>query len=505
MLAKIANNVADWFNTKLFIEKFNNPLGWITLLLIGLAFGILVSKIGLVFGVIAFIAVLAIPGVFGAMFNPQFGLALMLIIGFLVHLIGKYSNAPVGTSMDGLMLVMLFGMLVMQSRSKKKGFASSPISYWVLIWVGYNLLQGLNPVAESILAWVYTVRTMALLIFVYFIACFAFDSLKKIQWMIWYIILLLLGTALYGMKQEFIGFSAVEEAWIYADELRFQLLFQWTRMRIFSVTNDPTTFGIMMAFGGCQCFAMAMGDRPWGTKILLFIFAGIMFMVMAFTGTRTAYALVPIGLLMFAGLTLTRNIVIGAVLGLFLGIGFVSMSTSNALVFRIQSAFRVTEDESMQVRFKNQKIIQPFIHNHPIGAGLGTTGVWGKRFTPDSWLADFPHDTRFVRIAVEQGWIGLILYMIFLFVVLKECTYYYVRVRDPIIKNLYLGIYLVLIILTTASYPQEIIVQLPISLIFYIYLAAIVKLKDFDPAFTDDPEIIKKFNERQEQLTIAKK
>ena len=179
MLARIANNVLGWFNTKLFFEKLNNPLGWITLILIGLGFGILVSKIGLVFGVIALVAILAIPGVFGAMFNPQFGLALMLIIGFMVHLISKYSSAPVGTSMDGLMVVMLFGMLVMQGRNKKEGFASSPISYWVLIWVIYNLIQGLNPWAASFLAWVYTVRTMALLIFVYFIACFAFDSLKR--------------------------------------------------------------------------------------------------------------------------------------------------------------------------------------------------------------------------------------------------------------------------------------------------------------------------------------
>jgi len=500
MIAKITSTISTWFENKFFIEKLNNPLGWLILILIGLAFGFLVSKIGLVFGVIAFVAILGIPGVFGAMFNPQFGLALMLLIGFFVHLISKYSTAPVGTSMDGLMLVMLFGMLVMQSRKRISGYASSPISLWVLIWVGYNLLQGLNPWAGSILAWVYTVRTMALLILVYFIACYAFDSLKKITWMIWYILFLLLFTALYGMKQEFIGFSAVEEAWIYADELRFQLLFQWTRMRIFSVTNDPTTFGIMMAFGGVQCFGLAMGDRPLGTKIWLFIMAGLMLMTMAFTGTRTAYALVPIGLLMFAALTLTRNIVIGAALGLVLGVGFVSMSTSNALVFRIQSAFRVSEDESMQVRFENQKIIQPFIHNHPIGAGLGSTGVWGKRFTPDSWLAEFPHDSGFVRIAVEQGWIGLILYMIFLFVVLKEVTYYYVRVRDPIIKNHYLGIYLVIIILTTASYPQEIIVQLPISLIFYIYLAAAVRLKDFDPNFSDDPAIINKFNDQPDPI-----
>ena len=490
MLAKIKNGISSWFQARFFIEKLNNPLGFVICLLVGLAMAFIISKLGLTLGAIAFVALVGIPCVFIAMFNPHLGLGIMLCIGFVVHLLSKYTNAPVGTSMDGLMMVMLFGMLVMQSRSKRVGFAKSPISVWVMIWVIYNLIQGLNPWAQSIMAWVYTVRTMALLIMVYFIACFAFDSLEKIKSMIWFIVALLMVSCFYGLKQEYIGFSAVEEAWIYSDELRVQLLFQWTRMRIFSLTNDPTTFGIMMAFGGVQCFAMGMGERPMWQKVLLFLCCGLMFLAMAYTGTRTAYALVPVGMLMFAGLVLSRNIVIGAIAALVLGIGFVSMSTSNPIIFRIQSAFSVSKDESMQVRYENQKIIQPFIHEHPIGAGMGSTGVWGKRFTPDSWLADFPHDSGFVRIAVEQGWIGLILYMIMLFVVLRTATYYYVRVRDPIIKNLYLSLYLPLIMLATASYPQEIIVHLPISLIFYIYLAAIVKLKDFDPNFQDEPKLI---------------
>jgi hypothetical protein len=379
---------------------------------------------------------------------------------------------------------MLFGMLVMQSRQRSGSFFKSPVSVLVLIWVMYNLLQGLNPWAESKMAWLYTVRTMALLIFVYFIALNAFDSLRKIKWMLKFILLMLFLSALYGLKQEYFGFSAVENAWIYADELRFQLLFQWTRMRIFSVLNDPTTFGIMMAYGGVLAFVLATGPFSRSKKILLGIAGALMFLTMAYTGTRTAYVLVPIGFILFAGLTLTRNVLIVTGIGLLLGTAAMLKSTSNPLIFRIQSAFRMTEDESMQVRFKNQKLIQPFIHSHPIGAGLGSTGVWGKRFTPDSWLASFPHDSGFVRIAVEQGWIGLILYLSLLFMAMKTALHYYLRVKDPTIKVLYLGLLISIFLLTIASYPQEIIVHLPSSLIFYIFLAAIVRLKDFDPNFS---------------------
>ena len=37
--------------------------------------------------------------------------------------------------------------------------------------------------------------------------------------------------------------------------------------------------------------------------------------------------------------------------------------------------------------------------------------------------------------------------------------------------------------LVIASYPQEAILQVPTSIIFYLFLAAIVKLKDFDENF----------------------
>ncbi|MGB0932619.1 MAG: hypothetical protein ACPGVB_17675, partial [Chitinophagales bacterium] len=43
-------------------------------------------------------------------------------------------------------------------------------------------------------------------------------------------------------------------------------------------------------------------------------------------------------------------------------------------------------------------------------------------------------------------------------------------------------------ILTVASYPQEAIVQLPTSIVFYICLAAVVRLKDFDMEMVEDEE-----------------
>ncbi|MCP6423416.1 hypothetical protein NL463_29335, partial [Klebsiella pneumoniae] len=64
----------------------------------------------------------------------------------------------------------------------------------------------------------------------------------------------------------------------------------------------------------------------------------------------------------------------------------------------------------------NQKRIQPYILSHPIGGGLGATGVWGVRFAPYSFLANFPPDSGYVRVAVELGWIGLGIFCTLMFV-----------------------------------------------------------------------------------------
>ena len=73
--------------------------------------------------------------------------------------------------------------------------------------------------------------------------------------------------------------------------------------------------------------------------------------------------------------------------------------------------------------------------------------------------------------------------MFFLYTVLRRNLFFYLRTKDPTIKALYLAIMTALFMLSVANYPQEAIVQLPTSLIVYIFFAAIVRLKDFDEGY----------------------
>lgn len=482
----IFTGIKEWLQRQVVQQKLNNPLGYALLLLFAVGLSFVLALLPLKLAVLFVVGIIAIPVVVGIFLDLNFGIIVMLFVAFFLGLVAKFTDAPIGTALDGMLVLMLVGMLARLIKERDFSFAKNQISIFIFAWIYYNLLQVLNPWAESRLAWVYTVRTVALLLALYFIACYAFSSYRRIATTIKIIIFLGFISALYSLKQEWLGFSQAEMTWLHADEERFMLIFQWDRMRVFSFFSDPTTFGILMGYMSTLCFVLATGPFKLWKRIALLAAAVSMLLGMAYAGSRTPFVMLPMGVLMYMILTFKRQTIIIA--GMFFMVGgvLVMKSTNSAVIWRIQSAFRGESSDTIDVRMKNQAKVQPFIHSHPVGAGLGSTGYWGKRFTPDSWLASFAHDSLYVRLAVETGWIGLIIYMGLLFTAMRTSIRYYFRVKDPSIKTLYLGFTITVFLLAIASYPQEAITLLPTSVVFYIMLAMIARLKDFDPNFAPE-------------------
>ncbi len=476
----------SWVGQQIWVQKLNTPFGLAMLLLATLPVSYLLATLDFKISILAFGVLVGFPLVVFCLFNVPFAIGMMLFVAACVPFGVKFTEAPIGTLLDLLILLSTVGILLRQIKERDWSFMRHPLATMTLIWLYFNILQVLNPWAESKMAWLYTVRSVAVQQIVFFIVIYAYrDNRRAIMFMLKALLIMGFVFALHGLKQEYLGFSEGEKMWIYANEERFQLMYQWGRMRISSFCADPTTFGILMSCFSMFCVALLIGPTKTWQKLTLGLFAICGLWAMAYSGTRTAYMLVPVGAIFYGGLILNRKVlVIGILLGLAGG-AFMLKSTSNSVIWRIQSAFKVTTDESMNVRFINQKRIQPYILSHPIGGGLGSCGVWGKRFTPDSDLAKFPHDSSFVRMGVELGWIGLILYTLFHFFVLRTGLHYFIRCRDPLIKSIYAGITTWCFMLTVACYAQEAIIQLPMNIIYNILLGILLTLKNFDPAFIE--------------------
>jgi O-antigen ligase len=199
-----------------------------------------------------------------------------------------------------------------------------------------------------------------------------------------------------------------------------------------------------------------------------------------FSGTRGAYVLPPVAMMLYSIIKFNRKVMLGALVGALGFAALIFVPTSNSTIYRFQTAFKPSDDASFNVRKINQKRIQPFIQSHPLGGGLGSTGMWGKRFSPNSFLANFPPDSGYVRVAVETGWLGLLIFCTLVFIILKVGINNYYTIKDPTLKSICLAMILVAFAYHIGNYPQEAIVQFPSNTLFYLVAAIIVITKRLD-------------------------
>ena len=466
---------------KFIEEKMNNVLGFILLILCSGLIAAAVSFGGIKVGGVLGALLIGSPLIIASMFNLKFGISFTLVLSFIFLGVKRVlDDIPLGILMDVMILVMLFGLFIRQIGEKDWSFAKNPITKIVLVWIVYNFLEVANPWAESRLAWLYTIRNLIGFSIMYFLLMYSINSKKYIFWLIKLWIFMMTLAMLYGYYQEFFGLQQFELNWIMETPGRYALLYQAGRFRMFSFFSDPLVYGFSMAFTSMLCFVLAGAPlKPW-KKIFMVGLGCMMLYGMLFSGTRAAYILPLAGFLFYTVITFKKRILIAGVGLIFVLMILLNLPSSNPNLVRLQSAFRPGDDPSYQVRVRNQEFIQPYIQSHPMGGGLGSTGEWGKKFSPWTPLAAFPPDSGYIRIAVEMGWIGLFLFCLLLFTVFKVGIKDYMRIKDPKLKVISLGMLTMLYSLVIANFPQEAIGQYPINYLFFVAIAIINKCRQFD-------------------------
>ncbi|MET0391847.1 MAG: O-antigen ligase family protein [Chitinophagaceae bacterium] len=454
--------------------QLNNPLGILLFLSAAVLFAITVAELGVSGGMLALVVIIALPMLYAIMVYMQFGVWLLLIFAYLLFFLMRLGvGFPLGTLIDGLQVLLFIGFFIHQRTKPNWKDLKTPVSVMVLVWIGYNVLAVVNPEAPSRMAWVYTIRSVAIITLSYFVFLYSIRTVTFVRIILKTWIALSLFAAFYAFKQEYIGFTSGENAWLASDPKIAALLFIDGAWRKFSIMADPVAFSYNMAISSILCIGLMTGPMPAWKKVVLGFCTVLFLFAMLLSGTRSAYLMVPVGLIFLAILKFNRKVLrVMVVVGVVM-IVLVFMPTTNYTLYRFQTAFRPSQDASFNVRKANQEKIQPYILTHPIGGGLGATGAWGQRFAPDSYLANFPPDSGYVRVAVELGWIGLLLFCILLFLILKMSINNYYAIRDPELKTYCLAMTLILYAFTIGNYPQEALVQYPSNIYFYLVVALV--------------------------------
>jgi len=459
----------DW----IIIKKFSAPAVIIFAALASLSVTFIIAREGYETGIIIICGIIALPVIYGTVVYPKFGIVSLIIISFFINYSSRFlpEPTPIGLVMDIWTYLLILGLFVKMKNDKQWGYFNNPITYFLLIWLGYNILEILNPVSPSILEWVFTVRTVAFIMLMYFVFLYHIRTKEFIKILIKLWLALDVVAAISGIQQEFFKLLPFEHDWLYRYPDRFKLLFIAGHLRKWAIFSDPVVFAYNMVAAALLCIALMFGPIKFGKKVILAVMAGLFVFVMLYTGTRASYVIIPAGIVMLFVLKLNRQIFIFSIIsGLCLGF-LIKVPTSNPTLARFQSAFKPSKDASFEERARNQERIKPYILAHPIGGGLGSVGIWGERFAPNSYLSKFPPDSGYVRVAVELGWIGLLLYCIFNFVIMYKGIQYYYMIRDPELKTYCLGMILIIFAFDIGNYPQQALVQYPSNILFFLAMA----------------------------------
>ncbi|GAB5409036.1 MAG: hypothetical protein BalsKO_14010 [Balneolaceae bacterium] len=393
-------------------------------------------------------------------------------------------GVPIGMLMDGMLLIAVFGVLLRALKNKDWSFFNVPGKLILFCWLAYHILQVGNPYSASRVAWLYVMRPAVAYPFLYIIAYNMLKSNKDLTLVWGSIVTGITITITWGLVQHVNGYFDFEMAYLAAADA-IHLVYIQGRWRIFGTLTSPAQYGVVVTIFSMIFTLMAVFLKG-KIRMLYAVLAILGFTAMIFSGTRTAFIVIPLAL--GAMVIIERKpklYALSAILAIMFTI-VILMPTNNYHVNRIQSVFKTEEDASFQVRETNRKAIMPYIYSHPIGGGLGSTGVWGMRFSPYTQLAHFAPDAGYMRIAVELGWLGLILYLTLLINMFWLSLKSFKKLHDQKLRILGLALLSGLSTLFLIEYAQDINGKLPMNILLWIMFAIMIRLPDMQSNTTEE-------------------
>ncbi|ACF12858.1 hypothetical protein Ctha_0387 [Chloroherpeton thalassium ATCC 35110] len=470
----------EYLASELVLRRFDSPLGWAILTAVTLGISVGIAKFGLILAVLIIAGAVGAPILFSTMVSIRLGVYLAITISCMLGtILMALPNVKIGLLQDALVLFMMIGYLYKCYTQKQWEGFKTQLNVPIIIWIVYNILEIANPIAASRTAWFFVMRPAVGYILVFFLTYRMLETKQDVKNILHLIVILCFVSATWGLVQFFNGYFPFEMSFVVANDA-VHLVYINGRWRSFGTMASPAQYGVVMAGMLILIPLLTRGKHSWLKKWFYRVATLFVLLAMVYSGTRSAIAILPVSILALVVLAKNwRLYLAGAVMGVIF-MGIINMPTNNYHIQRLQSTFSGKKDESYMVRKRNREMIFPWILAHPIGGGLGSTGVWGQKFSPGTFLANFPPDSGFVRVAVELGWIGFIFYIFLWLNILIKGTLQYWKLQDEELKVIVLAILCMLAGVFVVEYAQDIIGKTPFNLLFWVFCAILFKAIKLD-------------------------
>ena len=466
----------------------NHKMGFASLLIIILSLFLcfLIATTGYKSGYLVIGAILFLGLSVVSLFDFKFGFYVSITFAFLIFIFGRMSTTtlPLGVLVELPLYLGCINFFFNRDKSTEKGetIPMHVITFFMIITTLYNFIELGNLNSINFVAWFYTFRKVIMYGLIYFLSLKVFTSLRDIIFFFKFWIAIAFVAGVYGCFQKWFGLFDFEYNWVVSSPVTEQLFsIGGGKFRIFSIFSDPAAFGLGMAITFIFSLVLMIYTKGFFKKSVLFLINIFLLLGVAYSGTRTAYFIIVSGICFYILLTITqlRTLIVACIFFLLFAFILFAPIYSNQTINRIRSTFEFSNDASMNVRNVNREKIRPYIYSHPIGGGLSTSGGAGELYTPGHVLASFDTDSGYVRIAVETGWIGLIIQCLFYFFILNEGLKVYMRCFNNVLRFYVLGTITCMFSFVVAQYSQDATDPTPLCFLFYPCLAFIVNAKYF--------------------------
>ena len=472
---------------RIFLEKkLNNWVGVLLFTGIGVSMGWMLATRPLL-GVGIVLLSMSLALVIACLMSTETGFYLNMAYTFFAYHFSRLlfnDPLPVGVITDIFTGLMLFSLFIKRISLRKSinEFTHTTIIVLTILNFFYGSLELFNPEGHSFDAWLQAIRR-SLETFIFLFIAFQFLNNKTtIRKYIKTLFILCTVVAIYGCIQQWHGLFDFERNWVMSDDLRFGLDFINGEFRKFSTFNDPTAFGNTMA--ACSVFFTIIALNSRDKKIKRVLLGGVVFMLlgMAYSGTRTANVMLLAGLVMYILLSFdNRGTRVFAVIATLVFMAILNVPVyNNNTINRFRSSFAGTNDESYKVRELSRNYIRPYLHAHPFGGGLGTTGTLGSVLNPGHFLAGFQTDSGYLQAALEIGWVGLFLICLLFFFVLRRGIAAFFNCRDPEMKTVYAGATCSIFCYYVGMFAQNTLGQITDMAFYFPLMALILRFKHAD-------------------------
>lgn len=465
----------------------------------------------------AFAIICLIPlFLFGAIAVFKWRMSAFWLLIFINYFIqwreSPYLGIPISLPNEILQLLLL-GIAIVDARiTPHFERCANMMLYALVIWCGFCTLEVLNDTCGlgiNIGAWYTGARMMAFQILYIFLVFSIYISSPEIltkYLKIW--AFLSLFSALWTLKQQYIGFATNEMNFLYGAGRSTHIIQGGTLIRYFSTFSDAANYGCNAAAAATAFAIFGISSKNQKDRWFYIITSIIVVIAMFASGTRTAIFCMAGGFIVFLFLSKSVKIIIpSAIIGglFFFILAFTTIGQGNQQIRRMRSAFN-RGDASVKVRDINQETMRKYMQDAPWGIGLGMGYDNVPANNKYNRMATIASDSEYVFIWLRTGRIGITTFIITMLIMLGgACRIVLFKLKNPTLIGIGGGLCSAFVAIQLGGYANQVLMQFPNCLTFYGGLTIVYLLPYLEPEWIKYEQNITAKQEERKQLKLEKK